>query len=211
MYQETLTKNTQSVLKILAASGIAKDFYLAGGTALALYLGHRFSVDLDWFAPKFSLSASFRQKLEKLGELEIDSESENTFNGALNGVRVSFFEYPYRLIAPTKLFQKNVYLAGIPDIAAMKIEAVSRRGSYKDFIDLYFLLEDYSLAELLGFVRKKFASLNYNEAHLLKALTYFKDAGTTAMPKLIKPVSWQEITKTINSKVKIYLNQEINK
>ena len=89
----------------------------------------------------------------------------------------------------------------------MKFEAVGRRGSYKDFIDVYFLLERYSLGELLDFVRKKFTGLDYNEIHLLKALTYFEDAKGTAMPELIKPVSWPEVTETISQKVKDYLRQ----
>lgn len=205
MHEESITKNTKSVLESLATVGITKDFYLAGGTALALYFGHRFSVDLDWFAEKFQYTSSFRFRLEKLGNLSINSESGDTFNGALNDVKISFFGYPYPLIASKKQYKENIFLAGLPDIAAMKLEAVSCRGSYKDFIDIYFLLEQFSLGELLGFVRKKFANLDYNEAHLLKALTYFDDAKGTAMPELIKPVSWQKITEDISRKVGEYL------
>ena len=205
MYEKAITKNTKGVLETLSVSGITKDFYLAGGTALAFYLGHRFSVDLDWFSEEFNYSVSFRRKLEHLGKLSIDSESEDTFNGVLDNVKISFFEYPYPLISPKIKYQKDVYLAGVPDIAAMKLEAMSRRGSYKDFIDIYFLLERYSIAELLGFVRKKFVNIDYNEIHLLKALTYFKDAEGTAMPKLIKSISWREITGVISNKVKTYL------
>ena len=205
MYEKAITKNTKGVLETLSVSGITKDFYLAGGTALAFYLGHRFSVDLDWFSEEFNYSVSFRRKLEHLGKLSIDSESEDTFNGVLDNVKISFFEYPYPLISPKRKYQKDVYLAGVPDIAAMKLEAMSRRGSYKDFIDIYFLLERYSIAELLGFVRKKFVNIDYNEIHLLKALTYFKDAEGTAMPKLIKSISWREITGVISNKVKTYL------
>lgn len=205
MHQEALTKNTKSVLDAIGDSGIAKDFYLAGGTALALYFGHRFSVDLDWFAEKFDYTPIFRSRLGKLGKLSIDSESEKTFNGALNGVRISFFEYPYPLIAPKNKYKENIYLAGIPDIAAMKLETIGSRGSYKDFIDVYFLLQKYSLKETLGFVRKKFVNIDYNEAHLLKALTYFKDAKGTPKPKMIQIVAWEKIVKTIESKVKNYL------
>lgn len=205
MHEESVTKNTKSVLELLANVGITKDFYLAGGTALALYFGHRFSVDLDWFAEEFLYTARFRRELEKLGNLSVDSESEYTFNGALNDVKLSFFKYPYPLIALKRQYRENIFLAGLPDIAVMKLEAVSRRGSYKDFVDIYFLLEQFSLGELLGFVRKKFVNLDYNEAHLLKSLTYFNDAEGTVMPKFIKPVSWHKITETISSKVEEYL------
>jgi len=205
MHEEVLTKNTKSVLDALNASGIIKNFYLAGGTALALYFGHRFSIDLDWFAEKFNYTLYFRRQLEKLGKLGIDNESKNTFNGALNGVKLSFFEYPYLPITPKSKYKENVYVAGIPDIAAMKMETIGSRGSYKDFIDIYFLLQNYSLEDILGFVRQKFTNIDYNEAHLLKALTYFKDAKGTAMPQLIKQVSWQEVTGAIRRNVETYL------
>ncbi len=205
MYEKALTKNTKSVLNALNASGVVKNFYLAGGTALALYFGHRFSVDLDWFAEKFDYTPSFRRQLEKLGKLGVDSESEKTFNGTLNGVKISFFEYPYPLISSKSRYKKDVFLAGIPDIVAMKMEAISTRGSYKDFIDIYFLLQKYSLEEMFKFVRKKFTNLDYNEVHLLKALTYFEDVKGTLKPSLIKQVSWQEVTSAIRRKVKTYL------
>ena len=205
MQEEVLTKNTKSVLNALDASGIAKNFYLAGGTALALYFGHRFSIDLDWFAEKFDYTLSFRRQLEKLGKLGVDSESEKTFNGTLNGVKISFFEYPYPLIASKQQYKDNIYLAGIPDIVAMKMEAIGSRGSHKDFIDIYFLLQHYSLEELLGFVHKKFTNIKYNETHLLKALTYFEDVKGSVMPQLIKKVSWQNIKATIRRNVGAYL------
>jgi predicted nucleotidyltransferase component of viral defense system len=208
MHPETLTQNTKSVLDAINEAGIARNFYLAGGTALALYFSHRFSIDLDWFSEKFDYTISFRRELEKLGRLGIDSESEKTFNGSLNGVKISFFEYPYPLIAPKTKYAQNVYLAGIPDIAAMKMEAIASRGSCKDFIDVYFLLQQYSLEELLSFIRKKFSNIEYNEVHLLKALTYFEDAKTTPRPEMIKDVSWEEVTKKIEKEVQAYLNKE---
>jgi len=207
MHQEALTKNTKSVLEAIGDSDIAKDFYLAGGTALALYFGHRFSIDLDWFAEKFDYTISFRRQLEKLGKLGIDSESKKTFNGALNGVKISFFEYPYPLIAPKSKYKENVYLAGIPDIAAMKMEAIASRGSYKDFIDIYFILQKYSLKDILGFVRQKFVNIDYNETHLLKALTYFEDVKGSVKPKLIKPVSWDKVAETIKSETENYIKK----
>ncbi len=205
MHEESLTQNTSSVLQSLGKSGVSKDFYLAGGTALALYFGHRFSVDLDWFAEKFEYNLPFRRSLEKLGKLGIDNASENTFNGTLNGVKISFFQYPYPLIAPKVSYRDNVFLAGLPDIAAMKLDAIATRGSYKDFIDAYFLLEKYSVEDLLLFVRKKFARLDYNETHLLKALTYFEGATGSEMPKLVSQVSWQKVTNTIRRKVEDYM------
>jgi len=207
MYEVSLTKTTKRVLEALNGAGFVKNFYLAGGSALALYLGHRFSVDLDWFAKKFSYTPTFLKKLSIIGKLSIESESEKTFNGAIDGVKISFFEYPYPLIAPRIKYKSNVYLASKPDIAAMKLDAIGRRGNYKDFIDIYFLLKKYKLEELLGFLRNKFTGIEYNEVHLLKALTYFKDAENTPMPKMIKRVGWEEVKRAIASTVERYIDR----
>jgi len=207
MHQESLTKDTERVLEALSGAGLIENFYLAGGTALALYYGHRFSVDLDWFAESFSCTPAFREGLSRIGKLSIDSESENTLNGSLDGVRVSFFEYPYPLIAP-KIQYKNIYLASKPDIAVMKLEAVARRGTYKDFIDLYFLLKEYNLEELLGFLKKKFAGIEYNEIHLVKSLTYFEDVEEGEMPEMITETKWSDVKKSLTEAVENYIKDK---
>ena len=205
MHEESLTKNTKRVFEALGKSTLTKDFYLAGGSALALYLGHRFSVDLDWFSEKFLCTLDFKKQLSKLGKLNIDSQSEKTFNGSLEGVKISFFEYPYPLVSPRVKYKSNLYLAGKPDIAAMKLDAIASRGTRKDFIDIYFLLKEYGLEEILDFLRKKFIGIEYNEVHLLKSLAYFKDAEESKMPKMIAEVSWDEIKKNLTSVAKKHL------
>src|SRR3989338_11384014 len=206
MNEDTLTKNTKHVLESLSQAGLTKDFYLAGGTALALYYGHRFSVDLDWFAESFSYTPVFRDKLSELGKLSVESEGEHTFNGALDGVKISFFEYPYPLISAKTRYKENIYLAGRPDIAVMKLETVARRGTYKDFVDLFFLLKEYELGQLLSFLKEKFAGVEYNETHLLKSLTYFEDAKKSEFPEMIKPVNWEDIKKFLLSAVEQFMN-----
>jgi len=201
MHEEALTQNTKRLLESLSRSGVTKDFYLAGGTALALYYGHRFSVDLDWFAESFLNTPDFRKELSQLGKLSIDSQDEKTLNGSIEGVKISFFEYPYPLISSKAHYKDNIELAGKPDIAVMKLDAIAIRGTYKDFIDMYFLLQEYKLEQLLGFLRKKFAGIDYNEVHLLKSLTYFEDAKTSEMPEMIKKVSWQNIKKSLTAAV----------
>lgn len=205
MHEEALTQNTKSILESLDRAGLIKDFYLAGGTALALYYGHRFSIDLDWFSENFSYSPDFRKKLSELGKLGIDNEGEKTFNGVLNGVKISFFEYSYPLISAKIHYRGDIYLASRPDIAVMKLEAVARRGTYKDFLDLYFLLQEYSLDDLLSFLREKFVGIEYNETHLLKSLTYFKDAEKGEFPEMIKKVKWGEVKKTVVSAAEQYM------
>lgn len=209
MHEEALTQNTKRVLEALDRAGFAKDFYLAGGTALALYYGHRFSVDLDWFAERFSATPVFRKKLSEVGNLSVDSEGEGTLNGSLDGVKVSFFEYPYPLIAPKVHYKGGVELASRSDIAVMKLEAVASRGTYKDFIDLYFLLQEYTIDQLFGFLRQKFAGIEYNETHLLKSLTYFADAKKSEFPRMIAEVTWEEVQKSLLSAVDGYMKEVV--
>ncbi len=82
----------------------------------------------------------------------------------------------------------------------MKLDAVSSRGSKKDFIDIYFLLQKYSLNELLNIFQKKFSEIEYNKIHLLKSLAYFDDAEDEPMPKMIKKIDWEKIKKFITKK-----------
>jgi hypothetical protein len=103
---------------------------------------------------------------------------------------------PYHLLFPLVEFEGS-RLADERDIAAMKLDAVSSRGSKKDFIDIYFLLEKYSLPELLEIFEKKFAAIKFNRIHILKSLSYFEDAENEPMPIMLKPVSWEDVKKKI--------------
>lgn len=205
MYEQAITSKTKCVLESLNKSGITKDFYLAGGTALALYLGHRFSIDLDFFSPDFSYTPNFKNKLSEIGNLTIDEETEDTFNGSIDGVKVSFLKYPYPLISPKEKYMENVYLAGKEDIAIMKLEAIAGRGSYKDFIDIYFLLQEFSLGDILNNLKKKFDGIDYNTMHLIKALNYFDDVENSEMPQMIKKVNWEDIKKKLINDTQKYL------
>lgn len=135
---EPITKKTKYVLETLNNSGITKDFYLAKGTALALQIGHRLSIDLDWFSPNFKYNPNFRKKLSELGNLVINEELEDTFDGSLDGVRISFFNYPYPLIGPTIQYMSNVRLASKEDIAVMKLEAIAGRGDLRTLLIFIF-------------------------------------------------------------------------
>lgn len=202
MHKETLSKKTRIVLEKIVP--VTTPFYLAGGTALALLLGHRISVDLDFFSKDaFSVSLLVDQ-LNVLGDLKIEDQSESTFNGSLDGVKISFFHYPYPLLFST-IEYNGVSLADERDIAAMKIEAISGRGSKKDFVDLFVLLQKYSLKELLLFFHKKYEKFNYNKLHILKSLSYFYDADKDLEPVYIQPILWTEVKKFIKSVVKEYI------
>jgi len=125
---------------------------MAGGTALAIQLGHRESID---------------------------------------GVKLSFFYYEYRLLFPLIDFE-NINLADARDISAMKIDAISSRGSKKDFIDIYFLMKKYGLPDIIDFFMEKYSEVKYNKLHILKSLNYFEDAEKEPELRMIKKLIGQK-------------------
>ncbi|MEK7105056.1 MAG: nucleotidyl transferase AbiEii/AbiGii toxin family protein [Patescibacteria group bacterium] len=205
MHEETLSKNTRIILEKIAP--IFTSFYLAGGTALALQFGHRISVDLDFFNKDTFPISLLVEQLNALGNLKIEDQSENTFNGSLDGVKISFFYYPYPLLFPTKEYN-GVFLADERDIGAMKVQAISGRGNKKDFVDFFVLLKKYSVEELFNFFHKKYEKFNYNQLHILKSLSYFYDADTNPEPVYIHPISWTEVKKFIKNVVDDYIKSK---
>lgn len=197
MHQEAISGETNRVLEKIAQSQIAGDFYLAGGTALALQLGHRMSVDSDWFSSKDFANASIKAIIAQLGNFELTGEDKGTIHGILDGVKVSLFHYPYALLYPLVHFG-NINLADERDIACMKIDAISSRGSKKDFIDLYVLLEKYSLGDMIGFFEKKYASLSFNTLHIFKSMVFFEDAEQEPMPFMLKSINWEDVKRKIS-------------
>lgn len=195
MFTRGLSEQTQRNLESLKSLAFIRQYYLAGGTALSLYYGHRFSNDLDFFSQTPVTPATIRTELSALGSLEIFQNDEGTFNGMLNGVKLSFFIYPYSLLKPAVDF-KGVKAADIVDIACMKIDAISSRGTKRDFIDLYFICQKSLLIkELLDMYSKKYSKAKFNKLHIVKSMVYFVDAEDNAMPEMIEKVSWEEIKK----------------
>jgi predicted nucleotidyltransferase component of viral defense system len=184
------------LLKDLSTNLFIHDFYLAGGTCLALQIGHRRSIDFDFFTPGDFNTSLIINKLYSMGSYERSSEDKNTINGSLNGIRISFFGYNYKLIDDLKIFN-GIKLAGLKDIAAMKLEAIAGRGSRKDFIDMFFLLKRYSLEEIFSFHMEKYGIGLSNQYHHLKSLVYFEDAETEAMPVMIQPLNWDNVKNYI--------------
>lgn len=204
MHSEVVSQQTKRVLEKVGQSELAPHFYLAGGTALALQIGHRQSIDLDWFSGHDFSNAQIKNSLSGLGVFELTNEAEGTIEGVMDQVRVSFFRYRYDLLFPLLGFEK-IKLADERDIAAMKIDAISSRGSKKDFIDLYFLLEKYSLKELIEFFEKKYRDIKYNKLHILKSLVYFDDAENEPSPAMLKIVKWETVRETIKRKANEFL------
>jgi predicted nucleotidyltransferase component of viral defense system len=186
------------LFEVLSGQSFIHDFYLAGGTCLALQIGHRRSFDFDFFTPADFNTSTIVNRLTQMGSYQRDNEERNTINGSLNGVKISFFGYGYDVIDNFKIFNK-IRLAGLKDIAAMKLEAIAGRGSKKDFIDLFFLLQQYTLEEIFSFHARKYGFGLSNQYHHLKSLVYFADAEAEAMPLMIKPLNWDDVKNKIIS------------
>lgn len=198
LHLEILPEEQLKLLEMLSGETFMKDFYLAGGTGLALYLGHRQSFDFDFFIPKDFNTSQIINILTVLGKYERGNEEKNTINGLLNGVRVSFLGYKYGIIDEFSHLN-SIRLAGIRDIASMKLEAIAGRGSKKDFVDMFFLLKHFSLDEIFSFHALKYGVGLNNQYHHLKSLIYFKDADEEAMPLMTRPLNWDKVKKHIAS------------
>ncbi len=202
MPQKILSKKTKANLETLKKENILGNFYLAGGTGLALQLRHRLSLDLNFFTKKDIDTKILIQKIKKLGKFSIEKEDENSLIGRFKETRITFLKYDYPCLFSFKNFQ-GIKVADSRDIGCMKISAVSSRGNKKDFIDLFFICQKLiSLEKLLKLFAKKHKSVNYNTMHILKSLVYFEDAEKDPMPKMIIPVSWKEIKKFFKREVK---------
>jgi predicted nucleotidyltransferase component of viral defense system len=203
LHVDILPEEQLRLFETLSSQSFITDFYLAGGTCLALQIGHRRSIDFDFFIPDDFDTSTIINRLTQIGSYQRDNEEKNTINGSLKGVRISFFGYRYDIIDDFKTFNK-IRLAGLKDIAAMKLEAIAGRGSKKDFIDLYFLLQQYTLEEIFSFHALKYGIGLSNQYHHLKSLVYFADAETEAMPVMITPLDWNYVKNQIISFTKSF-------
>lgn len=199
---QSVRPETLDLLKKLMNADFLDDFILVGGTALALQIGHRKSYDLDLFTAHRFDPKILAANLKKITDLQISAEAENTLNALIGEVPVDFIRYDYPLIG-TIIREEGVRLASKEDIVCMKLSAIASRGSKKDFYDIYFLSNEYTLDEMFGFYESKYQS---NEKfHLLKSLVYFDDAENEPQPIQLIPVTWNDVKKKLQEVVRDYL------
>lgn len=200
---DILSDVQKKVLPNLAKALVDTDFYLAGGTALALQVGHRQSMDFDWFIPKLGDPEILFNRLKSLDvAFEIQSISFETVYLSIDTIQMSFIGYEYPMLQPKVLWNEfGVHLAGMNDIACMKLSAIASRGSRKDFFDLHYLIKHFlSLEDYLRLYMKKYK--NRDIGHVVRSLVYFADAETEPDIKMIKPVVWQDIKSDFEKWVK---------
>lgn len=200
-YSETISPKTNLVLGKLRKIVDIQNFYLSGGTALALQLGHRESEDLDFFIKTSFNPQLLQEKLSQQGKLKDVILDEGTLNVFMDDVKLQFLYYPYNLLE-ILLPWRGIYLSSVIDIACTKLITISDRGSKKDFIDLYVILQQISLKELFVKLEKKYKNIEYNIPHILKSLVYFNDAEEQPMPRMHTHITWEQVKNFIIQQVK---------
>lgn len=199
-YTEVVSNDALDVLDRLAASSLLAQFYLAGGTGLALAIGHRRSRDFDFFSQNLFDENSLLQSLKEASPITVTGKSPHTLHLDVQETKVTFLGYPYPLLFPTGKFL-GVKVADIRDIACMKIDAIASRGAKRDFLDLYIVAQKCGLPDLLKLFDQKYAQTPYSRVHILKSLTYFEDAESEPMPEMLNGVSWEMAKKFFLSEV----------
>ena len=197
---QTVVPDLLELLKKLMSENLFSEFNLVGGTSFALQLGHRNSIDIDLFGNSEINSELFIKKLNSFGEISVTQSSKNILITKIKNVKVDFVNYKYPLLTDILVID-TIRMLSTKDIAAMKLNAIAGRGSKKDFIDLYFLLQEFSLAEIFSFYEQKF---NDGSIFLVqKSLTYFEDADLQLQPKMFKDFDWEICKQKILEEVKM--------
>lgn len=201
---EALTPATRDAFQLVSRQPFIDRYYLAEGTGLALHFGHRLSVDLDLFSDQADSvgpdeRAVMRAALED-SSLAITHDKDDTFVANWRGVGVSFFRHhTYPLARPT-LLMDGIQLASVEEIGAMKLAAIMGRGTRKDLVDLYFILQRVPLEAIFEVAAVKYARVNSFAVGTIRALAYFDDAEASPMPNMLEKTSWTKIKKFLNTK-----------
>lgn len=165
---------------------------LAGGTGLALQLGHRISEDFDFFKTSRFSAEKLAAALAAIGPCETLQREASTLTVLVQGIKISFFQVLDPFLFPASPFS-FFKIADVRDIALMKIAAALNRGSRKDFVDLYCIFRrEWTLKDCLSRLPKKFGEGRINEYQLLQSLTWFDDAEQEPLPRMLEPLDWED-------------------
>lgn len=191
---QTVSPKLLELLKAIMNENAFSSFALAGGTSLALQIGHRNSVDIDLFGKSEIDKNLFYDILNSYGSVTTLQSTKNILVLSIDNIKTDFVNYQYPLLEDVLLID-SIRLLSKSDIAAMKLNAILGRGSKKDFIDLYFLLQEFSLKEMIAFYNRKYPD---GSAFLvLKSLTYFEDADLQPEPEMYVDFNWSRCKEKI--------------
>jgi hypothetical protein len=202
-FEHVLTPHQFEVLSDLAPAVAGFGFYLAGGTAVALHLGHRRSNDFGWFVgqfphPPIDVASSIRSAVPGFA---VDEIEEGTVIGTVRGVKTSLLAFPYPRLAPLLDWRdRGVRVADLRDLATMKLLAVVQRGTKRDFVDLHALLDHgQRLPDLLTDFGARFGVTD--PVSVLRAIVYFEDAQSDPMPEMLTSVTWDAVRNRLEREV----------
>ena len=193
MHERTLPPGSRKLLDALKhlSRPALRGWTLAGGTGLALRVGHRSSDDFDFFRTDGMARRELHDTLSVVGEVETLQQGEKTLSVLLSGVKLSFFRVPDRFLFPSTAYS-FFRIADARDIALMKLTAIANRGSRKDFVDLFTILQNGpTLQEYLDLLPRKYGTGRTNAYQVLMSLTYFDDAEGEPMPNMIGSFDWE--------------------
>lgn len=199
LHWEALEPKARTAFDLVSRALTGGDYYLAGGTALALMEGHRVSVDLDVFTERLPDTEDVLRRFRRhIPEHSVTSVSAGTVYLDVHGVQVSVIEYKYPLLGPTvSSYSDAMRLASRDDIAAMKLSAIANR---KDFVDLWVLVTRHRpLAEYLAFYREKFEVRDVG--HVVRSLVHFDDADRDPPLRLLADIEWELVERDFRSLV----------
>lgn len=209
IYLETLDPARQNIFTKLA---VFQSAYLAGGTALTLQIKHRISEDFDVFSPQPLDRAQLLTQVKKIATFQIMLDLENQVTLVSGqGIKLDFVHHPYKLIKPL-VQTKSIPLASITDIAADKASTIGRRATWRDYVDIFYLLKTkhLSLTTIIETAKKRFKGA-FNEALFLEQLVYFKDLEMTTIDFLEPSYTEKEIKSSLETQVNQFLKQTIKK
>ena len=200
LQQQAVAPGTLRLLETICSIPELSGFNLVGGTALALQIGHRISVDLDFFGDRYFSTEEILDLLADEKPVSIISQHKNILILNVQSVKVDFVNYRYPLISKPKTVGA-IRLASTPDIAAMKLAAIAGRGRKRDFYDLYFLLREFSMKQMIDFYNQKY--YDGSEMMIARSLTFFDDADTDEGPRMLSnTISWEEIKQVMLNEVR---------
>ena len=202
MHPKVLSPEAWETVRAVANGGWLDSWVLAGGTGLALQLGHRYSDDLDLFGVEPFDPLALAEALSRIGRVQVQSRSADTLHVTVKGLRFSYLRVEAPLLFDGVAY-RGLTVADARDIAVMKVVAIGGRGSRKDFVDLFFFLRTGGTLEgVFSLLRQRFQGVDHNTYHLLKSLVYFADAEEEPMPKMIRPVDWETVKAAFVAEVR---------
>jgi hypothetical protein len=193
LHLETVAGETLSLIKELQSMPLLKSFYLVGGTSLALQIGHRTSTDIDLFNHNLFDNDALSSIIKRKFSPENMTINQIGIFSYIKSIKTDIVYHPCNIIEPPEM-KEGILLAGLKDITAMKLNAITRRERKRDFIDIFRLLEFYDLEEMMKFFSQKYPEIL--DLFVLRSLVYFADAENDENPKCFFNYNWEKIKKT---------------